>query len=188
MSDFPERRGSDGEVMIKSTSSDAGAPRQFESIKTLALVSDTHGLLRDSVIEALQRSDLDLIVHAGDVGPRRLLERLESIAPVVAVRGNVDRELASLPSTELISVNHQLIYILHDLDLLDLDPGIAGISMVVSGHSHRPEICRRRGVLYINPGSIGPRRFSLPISFAKVAIEEREFAVELVHLEGEISG
>jgi putative phosphoesterase len=174
--------------MIKSTSSDTGAPRQFDSIKTLALISDTHGLLRDSVIEALQRSDFDLIVHAGDVGARCLLESLKSIAPVVAVRGNVDRELASLPPTELISVNDQLIYILHDLDLLDIDPEISGISMVVSGHSHRPKICRRRGVLYINPGSIGPRRFSLPISFAKVAFEERKFTVELVHLEEEISG
>jgi uncharacterized protein len=174
--------------MIKGKSSDASALRQFDSVKGLALVSDTHGLLRDSVIEALQHCDLDLIVHAGDIGPRRLLERLESIAPVVAVRGNVDRELASLSPTELISVNDRLIYVLHDLDSLDLDPGMAGIAMVVSGHSHRPKICRRRGVLYVNPGSIGPRRFSLPISFVKVAFVEGEFAVDLVHLEEGISG
>ena len=139
-------------------------------------------------MEALQQFDVGLIVHAGDVGSRSLLQRLETIAPVVAVRGNVDHELASLPPTELISVNGQLIYVLHDLSLLDLDPAITGIAMIVSGHSHQPKICRRRGVLYVNPGSIGPRRFHLPVSFAKVGCEEREFAVSLVHLEEEISG
>jgi putative phosphoesterase len=169
------------EVMAKNISLDAGAFRQFDSIKTLALVSDTHGLLRESVTEALQR--FDLIVHAGDVGPRGLLQRLETIAPVVAVRGNVDHELACLPPTELISVNDQLIYVLHDLSLLDFDPAFAGIAMVVSGHSHQPIIDRRGGVLYVNPGSIGPRRFRLPISFAKVACEERPLIVELVYLD-----
>jgi len=169
------------EDMTKIAHIDVGALRQFDSIKTLALVSDTHGLLRDSVTEALQRSDL--IVHAGDVGPRSLLQRLETIAPVVAVRGNVDNELACLPPTELICVNEQLVYILHDLSQLDLDPAIAGVAMVVSGHSHQPKIDRRRGVLYVNPGSIGPRRFSLPVSFAKVACEEREFVVKFVHLD-----
>jgi uncharacterized protein len=173
------------EVMNKSVSVAAGAHRQFDSIKTLALVADTHGLLRDSVTEALGR--FDLIVHAGDVGPRSLLQSLESIAPVVAVRGNVDNELACLAPTELISVNGQLIYVLHDLIQLDLDPVTAGIAMVVSGHSHQPKIDRRRGVLYVNPGSIGPRRFRLPVSFAKVACDEREFVVELVHLEEESS-
>jgi putative phosphoesterase len=173
------------EVMIKSTPFIAGALRRFDLIKTLALVSDTHGLLRDSVTEALQR--FDLIVHAGDVGPRSLLERLETIAPVVAVRGNIDNELACLPPTELISVNDQLIYVLHDLSLLDLNPAIAGIGMVVSGHSHQPKIDRRRGVLYVNPGSIGPRRFHLPVSFAKVVCVERAFVVELVHLDEDSS-
>lgn len=167
--------------MIKSTPCDPGALRKFDSIETLALVSDTHGLLRDSVIEMLHR--FDLIVHAGDVGPRSLLQRLETIAPVVAVRGNVDIELASLPPTELISVNDQLVYVLHDLSLLDLNPVAAGISMVVSGHSHRPKIDRRHGVLYVNPGSIGPKRFHLPASFAKVACQDRQFIVELVHLD-----
>jgi putative phosphoesterase len=130
--------------MIQNASLDAGALRQFGSIKSLALISDTHGLLRDSVTEALQR--FDLIVHAGDVGSRSLLQRLEAIAPVVAVRGNIDHELNFLPATELISVNQQLIYVLHDLSLLDLDPASVGIAMVVSGHSHQPKIDRRRGV------------------------------------------
>jgi putative phosphoesterase len=169
--------------MTKARSSEADPLRRFDSIKTLALISDTHGLLRDSVIEALRGSEPGLIVHAGDVGPRSLLERLEKIAPVVAVRGNVDRELACLPSTELISVNDQLIYILHDLDLLDISPASAGIAMVVSGHSHQPKISRKRGVHYVNPGSIGPRRFRLPVSFAKVACEGPEFVIELVSLE-----
>ena len=166
--------------MTKNTHSETGAHRQFGSIKTLAIISDSHGLLRDSVTEALQR--FDLIVHAGDIGPRDLLQRLEAIAPVVAVRGNVDSELASLLPTELISVNDQLVYVLHDLSLLDLDPVAAGIAMVVSGHSHKPKIDRYRGVLYVNPGSIGPRRFSLPISFAKVTCGERGFAVELMQV------
>jgi putative phosphoesterase len=155
--------------------------RQFDSIESFALVSDSHGLLREPVLEAL--ASFELIVHAGDIGPRSILERLESIAPVVAVRGNTDCLLSSLPVTELISVNDQLIYVLHDLSLLDLDAAAAGIAMVVSGHSHRPEIGRRKEVLYVNPGSIGPRRFNLPISYAKVDCREHEFRVELVLLE-----
>jgi predicted phosphodiesterase len=126
--------------------------RKFDSINSFAVVSDTHGLLREPVFEALK--SFDLILHAGDIGP-----------------------------TELISVNDHLIYLLHDLSLLDLDAAVAGISMVVSGHSHRPEIGRCKGVLYVNPGSIGPRRFNLPISFAKVDCDDHDFVVELVHLE-----
>ena len=167
--------------MTKSADFDAGAFWRFDSVKTLALISDTHGLLRDSVIEVLQ--SFDLIVHAGDVGPRTVLQRLQTIAPVFAVRGNVDAELACLPANGLISVNDRLIYVLHDLSLLDLNPAVAGFAMVVSGHSHRPKIDRRDGVLYVNPGSVGPRRFSLPVSFAKVSCEKRGLMVELVNLE-----
>jgi hypothetical protein len=125
---------------------------------------------------------VDLIIHAGDVGNRSLLQRLEAIAPLIAVRGNVDHDLIYLPLTEVVSVNGRLIYVLHDLSLLDLDPETAGFAMVVSGHSHQPRIDRRRGVLYVNPGSIGPRRFRLPVSFATVACEEKELAVKIVHL------
>jgi uncharacterized protein len=167
--------------MTRTNSLDPDSIRTFDSIKTLALVSDTHGLLRDSVMEALQ--GCELIIHAGDVGPGGLLQRLEGIAPLVAVRGNIDRELTWLPQTELISVNHQLVYILHDLNQLDFDPGFAGIAMVVSGHSHQPQTHRQRGVLYINPGSIGPRRFRLPVSFAKVTCENREFVVKMIRLD-----
>ena len=167
--------------MTKSADFDAGTLWRFDSVKTLALISDTHGLLRDSMIEVLQ--SFDLIVHAGDVGPRALLQRLQTIAPLVAVRGNVDAELACLSASELICVNDRLIYVLHDLSLLDLDPAVAGFAMVVSGHSHRPKIDRRNGVLYVNPGSVGPKRFSLPVSFAKVWCEKRGLMVELVNLE-----
>ena len=156
------------------------ASHQFEAIKSLALVSDTHGLLRDSVTDAL--AGVDLIIHAGDVGNRGLLRSLEMIAPVIAVRGNVDDELVNLPLTVIVSVNGRLIYVLHDLNLLDLDPSAAGIAMVVSGHSHKPLFDQKRGVLFINPGSIGPRRFRLPVSFARVACEEKELAVQMVHL------
>ncbi len=156
---------------------------EFDSIKCLAIVSDTHGLLRDSVTDALH--GVDLIIHAGDVGSRGLLERLEAIAPVIAVRGNVDNELSHLPLAEVVSVNDHMIYVLHDLSLLDVDPATAGIAMVVSGHSHQPRIDRRRGVWYVNPGSVGPRRFRLPVSFATVACEEKELAVQIVHLPDE---
>jgi len=156
------------------------ATHEFDSIKSLALVSDTHGLLRDSVTDALRA--VDLIIHAGDIGNSSLLQRLEAIAPVIAVRGNVDNELLYLPLAEVVSVNGRLIYVLHDLSLLDLDPATAGFAMVVSGHSHQPRIDRRRSVLYVNPGSIGPRRFRLPVSFATVACEEKELAVKIVYL------
>jgi uncharacterized protein len=153
------------------------ATQEFDSIKNLALVSDTHGLLRDSVTAALQ--GVDLIIHAGDIGSRGLLERLEAIAPVIAVRGNVDNELVYLPLAKIVSVNGRLIYVLHDLSLLDLDPATAGFAMVVSGHSHQPRINQQRGVLYVNPGSIGPRRFRLPISLAKVTFDQQELKVQL---------
>ena len=151
---------------------------EFDSIKILALVSDTHGLLRDSVMDALQ--DVDLIIHAGDIGNRSLLQRLEAIAPVIAVRGNVDNELLYLPLAEVVTVNGHLVYVLHDLSLLDIDPVTAGFAMVVSGHSHQPRINRQRGVLYVNPGSIGPRRFRLPISLAKLTFDRQEIKVRLV--------
>ena len=153
---------------------------EFDSIKSLALLSDTHGLLRDSVTAALQ--DVDLIIHAGDIGNRSLLQRLEAIAPVIAVRGNVDHKLLYLPLAEVASVDGRLIYVLHDLSLLDLDPATAGFAMVVSGHSHRPRIHRQNGVLYVNPGSIGPRRFRLPISLAKVTFDRQELKVRLIEL------
>jgi uncharacterized protein len=155
--------------------------RSFESVRSLALVSDTHGLLRESVKVALR--GVGLIVHAGDVGSRRIVEDLERIAPVVVVSGNVDDVLPGLSRTELVSVNGQLLYVLHDLATLDLDPERAGISMVVSGHSHKAQIEKRNGVYYINPGSIGPRRFRLPITYAAVVYDGTEPTVRVVELD-----
>jgi uncharacterized protein len=154
--------------------------RSFRSISLMGVVSDTHGLLRDSVRTALE--GVELIIHAGDIGPRSLLEELESIAPVVAVCGNVDSDLPGLSSTETISVNDHLIYILHDLAILDLVPEKAGISMVISGHSHKARIDKKGGVLYINPGSVGPRRFRLPITYVTVALGEDEPVLKVIEL------
>jgi len=155
--------------------------RSFDSISVLGLVSDTHGLLRDSVKVALR--GVGLIVHAGDIGPRSVLEQLQWIAPVVAVRGNVDSGFAGLPLAEMVSVNGHLIYIIHNLETLDLVPEKAGISMVVSGHSHRARIDRKNGVYYINPGSAGPRRFKLPITYATVAFRGNEPIVKIIELD-----
>jgi len=155
--------------------------RSFHSISLIGVVSDTHGLLRDSVRAALR--DVELIIHAGDIGSQSLLEELESIAPVVAVCGNVDSELSGLSSTETISVNDHLIYVLHDLATLDLVPEKAGISMVISGHSHNARIDKKSGVFYINPGSAGPRRFRLPITYVTVVLGENEPVVKVIELQ-----
>jgi uncharacterized protein len=155
--------------------------RSFDSISVLGLVSDSHGLLRNSVRVALR--GVGLIIHAGDIGPRSILEQLESIAPVVAVCGNVDSGLAGLSLTETVSVNGHLIYVLHNLETLDLVPEKAGILMVVSGHSHKARIDRKNGVYYINPGSIGPRRFKLPITYASVEFRGNDPIVKVIELD-----
>ena len=147
------------------------------------LISDTHGLLRDAALEALTGSDL--IIHAGDVGQPEILDRLRVIAPVVAVRGNIDKgEWADrLPLTAAAEAGAVRIYVLHDLKQLDLDPAAAGFRVVVSGHSHKPAREERGRVLYINPGSAGPRRFRLPITVARLDLERSPPAVEFVGLQ-----
>ena len=148
----------------------------------IGVISDTHGLMRPEALAALAGSEL--IIHAGDVGPESILEALRAIAPVVAVRGNVDRSgpAAALPETEVVSAGRRSIYVLHDLHQLDLDPRAAGFSVVISGHTHMPLAERRGGVLYLNPGSAGPRRFKLPISLAKLVVGEDAVEHELVTL------
>ncbi len=138
----------------------------------IGLISDTHGLLRPEARYELQNSDL--IVHAGDVGSPEVLDGLRSIAPTIAVRGNVDREgwARKLPATEVINAGGLQLYLLHDLSLLDLDPKAAGFSAVISGHSHRPHAEMRDGILYLNPGSAGRRRFDLPVTVAEMRIEK----------------
>ena len=140
------------------------------SCHLLGLISDTHGLIRPDALDALRGSDL--IIHAGDIGDPAVLESLAKIAPVRAIRGNNDQGewAASLPVTEVVELGSLSIYVLHNLAELDLDPVAAGCSVVISGHSHRPAIEKRDTVLYVNPGSAGPRRFSLPRTVGLVLI------------------
>lgn len=149
----------------------------------LGLISDTHGLLRRQAVEALRGSEL--IIHAGDVGDPKILEELRKLAPVVAVRGNVDMEewAAALPLTAAVEAGSVLIYVLHDANALDLNPAAAGFRIVVSGHSHKPVKIVRDSVLYVNPGSAGPRRFQLPVSLARLDLATTPFEVEFVILE-----
>jgi uncharacterized protein len=154
----------------------------FLDATKLGLISDTHGLLRKEALEALRGSHL--ILHAGDVGDPQILSALRDIAPVVAIRGNVDTEpwAAKLPATEIISVSALTIYMLHNLETLDLTPAAAGIAIVLSGHSHKPVQRLHRGVVYINPGSAGPRRFNLPITVARLDLTTQPLQAEIISL------
>lgn len=148
----------------------------------IGLISDTHGLLRPEALRALEGSNL--VIHAGDVGDPGILEKLRGLAPVIAVRGNVDTEpwTRALPETEVVETGSATIYVLHDVHALDLDPAAAGFHIVVSGHSHKPGQTKRGGVLYINPGSAGPRRFDLPVTIARLSLNEKPWKVEFVEL------
>ena len=148
----------------------------------IGLISDTHGLLRESALRALKRSDL--IIHAGDVGNPEIIDALKELAPLVFVRGNVDKGswASGWPDTAAAEAGPAMIYVLHDVHTLDLDPAAAGFHVVVSGHSHRPAHTERNGVLYINPGSAGPRRFQLPITVANLDLERRPWQVKFIDL------
>ena len=137
----------------------------------LGVISDTHGLLRPEAVEALRGSDV--IVHAGDIGSPAVLRGLEKIAPVIAVRGNNDREpwAKELPLSDSFELGRASIYVLHDVNVLDLDPRVSGFSVVIAGLIHRPRSEERDGVLFFNPGSAGPRRFRLPISVGTISIQ-----------------
>src|SRR6267378_4171372 len=149
----------------------------------LGLISDTHGVLRPEALEALRASEL--IIHAGDVGDAKILHELRKLAPVVAVRGNVDTQewARTLPLTTVAEAGAVLIYVLHDVNALDLDPAAAGFRLVVSGHSHKPTKMEREGVLYINPGSAGPRRFQLPVTLARLDLGVTPYQMEFAKLE-----
>jgi uncharacterized protein len=148
----------------------------------VGLISDTHGLLREEARRALQRSDL--IIHAGDVGNPEILQALKTLAPVVYVRGNVDTEswASGWPATAVVEAGPASIYVLHDLQNLDLDPAAAGFQIVVSGHSHKPSRTERDGDLYLNPGSAGPRRFHLPVTVARVDLGRTPWNVDFIDL------
>jgi uncharacterized protein len=149
----------------------------------IGLISDTHGLLRQAALDALAGSDL--IIHAGDVGKPEILDALKAVAPVVAVRGNVDTGAwaSALPATAVAEAGPALIYVLHDLNELDLDPSAAGFHVVVSGHSHHPARSEKAGVIFINPGSAGPRRFTLPVTIARLDLARTPWQVAFVHLD-----
>ena len=150
----------------------------------VGLISDTHGLLRPEAKAFLQGSDY--IVHAGDICDSAILEELAAIAPVTAVRGNNDKGswAAQLRETERLQVGEIVIYAIHELSRLDIEPGTAGVRVVVSGHSHKPLVEERRGVLYVNPGSSGPRRFTLPISAGELIINGSMVSGRTVELVG----
>ena len=148
----------------------------------VGLISDTHGLLRPEAVTFLRGSDH--IIHAGDIGDATVLRQLIVLAPVTAVRGNNDRGswAEAIPESQVLQVDNVFMYVLHDLAELDLDPGAAGFQVVVSGHSHQPLVETRDGVLYVNPGSSGPRRFKLPVAVAELEIEGHSVRARVVEL------
>ena len=150
----------------------------------IGVISDTHGLLRPEAVERL--AGVQHIIHAGDIGRPEVISELGKIAPVTAVRGNIDRDewAAGYPQTEFVKLAGRLIYVLHNLAELDLDPTAAGIDVVVSGHSHRPKIETVDGVVYLNPGSAGPRRFSLPIALATLDLSGDAIGPSILSLSG----
>jgi putative phosphoesterase len=154
-------------------------------VTVVGVISDTHGLLRPEAVEALRGSAH--ILHAGDIGAREILEKLRAIAPVTAVRGNVDREswTRSIPQSQVVEIAGASIYMLHILAELDLKPEAAGFAAVVYGHSHQPSQEMKGGVLYFNPGSAGPRRFKLPITVGKLLIENGSVRGEIICIDGQ---
>ncbi len=149
----------------------------------VGVISDTHGVISKQALEALKGSQL--IIHAGDVGDPRVIERLEQIAPVYAVRGNTDRGrwAQGLPMTQVVEVQDMYFFVIHDISMLDLDPKAAGFSAIIYGHSHVPKEEWKDGVLYFNPGSAGPKRFRLPICLGRMEITNGNIDVEIIDLE-----
>ncbi len=148
----------------------------------LGILSDTHGLLRPEAVAALQ--GMDHILHIGDVGDSGILDQLQTLAPLTAIRGNIDRKgpCAQLPATEMVELGGVFLYLVHALADLDLDPRAAGVQAVLFGHSHRPRIDYKDGILYLNPGSAGPRRFSLPVTLAYLDLENGTLHPQIIPL------
>jgi putative phosphoesterase len=153
-------------------------------VKRIGLISDTHGLVRPEALAALR--GCELVLHAGDIGGPQVLDSLRELAPVIAVRGNTDRgEWArGIAETQEVQLGSAWVHLLHEVDRLAVDPAAAGFQVVVFGHSHRPTVERRKGVLFVNPGSAGPRRFSLPVSVARLEIHSAGVEAEIQLLDG----
>lgn len=162
-----------------------GPAKRFKkkgALHVIGLISDTHGLVRPAAIEALQ--GVDLIIHAGDIGKPEVLEALKAIGPLVAIKGNNDigAWAKSLPDTDLVQTADTKVFVIHNVKELDCDPAAKGYKVVVSGHSHKPSISTRDGVLFVNPGSAGPRRFKLPVAVGKLIIQNQKVNAELIEL------
>ncbi len=156
----------------------------MNQLHVIGVISDTHGLLRPEAVDAFQGSEL--IVHAGDVGQPEVLDELAKIATVVAIRGNVDAGIwaQGLPQTRTLEIDGVRIFVIHNIDDLSLHAAAAGYAAVISGHSHRPSAVQRNGVLFLNPGSAGPRRFNLPISVALLRVVGKKMEAQSVELRG----
>ncbi|MBI4490120.1 MAG: metallophosphoesterase family protein [Deltaproteobacteria bacterium] len=148
----------------------------------IGVISDTHGLIRPESLRALRGAEL--IIHAGDIGKPEVIETLKSVAPVVAIRGNNDKGswARRFPETAVVEVGKVRIYVIHDVKELEIDPATAGFRVVISGHSHRPSVLRQNGVLYLNPGSAGPRRFKLPIAVARLRVRGESVSARIIEL------
>ncbi len=154
----------------------------YPSPALVGVISDTHGLIRPEALSALE--GVSLIIHAGDVGTPAVLHRLENIAPVVAVRGNTDRDgwAYGLPFTEAVEIGGASLYVIHDLDKLDLATAASGFSAVIYGHTHQPAIEKSGKILFLNPGSAGPKRPYLPVSVALLRVKNNSLKAELLTL------
>ena len=159
------------------------SPTEKQNIRLIGVISDTHGLLRAQVLEAL--SGVDLIIHAGDVGGQEVVDELKKIAPVFAVRGNMDQGKWAqvLPKEEIVKVGDILLYVLHSIYDLDLAPEGAGFSAVIFGHSHQPYLEKQNGVLYLNPGGAGPRRFDYPTTIALLCVDGLKLKPQILELD-----
>jgi len=149
----------------------------------IGIISDTHGRIKEKAFNALKGSDI--IVHAGDIGGQEILDTLKDIAPVYAVRGNIDRDnwAWDLPMTQVVEAGGKLIYVIHNINMMDLDAKAAGIDVVIYGHSHKPKKEEKNGILYFNPGSAGPKRFNLPICLGRMEIKDGNIDTEWIDLE-----
>jgi putative phosphoesterase len=149
----------------------------------IGVISDTHGLLRPEALAALQGSNF--LIHAGDIDDPEIVKRLEAVAPLTAVRGNVDHEAwaQQIPVTNVLEIGHLSIYVVHSIQELDLKPEAAGFAAVIYGHSHVPKQERKQGVLYFNPGSAGPKRFGLPVSVGRLVVEQGKISAEIIELD-----